>query len=87
MGTKVYIGDKLCGEITQKTMTDGYQGTNDSTTYRNYGNGYQVICNEPVTGGSVRIESDNPSKDTDQYTAGMAVCDVKVYSNKREPVF
>lgn len=86
-GTKVYIGDQLCAEITTKTETEPYRQTKDSVTQRMYGNGYQVFCDAPVTGSFVRIESTRAPLDTDLYKSGLAVCDVKVFDSSREPLF
>lgn len=86
-GAKVFIGDQLCAEITTKTESEPYAATKDSVTNRMYGNGYQIFCDTPLTGSSVRIESTRAAKDTDLYQSGLAVCDVKVFDSSREPLF
>jgi len=68
-------------------MSDNMGLTNGYGSPRKYGNGYRVICKTPLNGSKVRISSDKAWKDTDMYEAGMAICDVKVFTTDREPLF
>lgn len=86
-GTEIYIGDQLCATIDTTTWTEPFKVTQTKATKRSYGNGYQVYCDAPVTGSSVKIVSTRAPKETDQYPSGLAICDVKVHTTAREPTF
>ena len=86
-GMEVYIGDQYCGEITSETWTEPWEVTMTKATTRKYGNGYQIYCDEPVRGSSVKLVSTRASKETDHYQSGLAICDVRVHTSDMEPTF
>lgn len=89
-GVKVFIGDELCNEIHFRTPTSYFDGTEGFLTasgkksYRKEGSTFYVHCDSPITGSSVRIETDRRPLATDLYKSGLALCDIRVILNTRE---
>lgn len=49
-GTKVFIGDQLCDDINGETLNEPFLSMG-----REEGNGYRVICKEPIMGDTIKI--------------------------------
>ena len=42
------------------------------------------MCTKPITGNSIRLVSKNESRTGEQYTAGLALCDLRVFTTAKE---
>lgn len=82
-GVQVFIDDQLCGEITPYSFSEPYK----SFKKIKEGNGYHVTCAKPITGSSVRIETKRAPKETDLYKSGLTLCDIRVFTTEREPIY
>lgn len=86
-GVTVHIDDKLCGVVDKNTPMEPFQGTNGYGSSRKEGNGFRVICDDPIVGSSVTVSTKRIPKETDIYQAGLTLCDIRVWNTEREPTF
>jgi len=80
LGVDVFIGDQLCNVINEFKVTESF-----GSLKRKEGNGFRVVCTQPITGNSVKLVSKNAPREGEHYTAGLAFCDIRVVTTAKEP--